>query len=169
MAGWAVPAMSEYVPDPPENIPPADALDAAHELLMRSEAAHASGEHANGLALATRANEIALRHSDLRLTAESYQWIAAHHWRLGHFEPSVVAAREGARCWQAIGGPRECDTLCLLAIGYSELGLQEQALDAATQAFDKARANHYETQMVRSLNRIGVCFDRLGDHAQSEK
>ncbi|HMC17064.1 MAG TPA: hypothetical protein VKI18_15620, partial [Albitalea sp.] len=103
--------MSESVPAPSESTQAADALDTAQELLMRSEAAHAAGEHGDGLALAERANEIALRHADPRLAAESYQWIAAHHWRLGHFEPSVVAAREGARRWQAIGGPRECDTL----------------------------------------------------------
>jgi tetratricopeptide (TPR) repeat protein len=153
----------------PEPSQPADALEAAHELVARSEQAHESGEHLLGLDLAQRAVEIALRHDDAQLTAEAYSKVAAHRWRLGEFEQAVVAGREAVRRWELIGGPRECDTLCLLAIAYSELGLQEQALQASTLAFDKARANHYDLQTVRALNRIGVCFDRLGDHSQSEK
>jgi len=161
--------MSEAVPAPPQPQQPADAQDAARELVARADAAHASGEHVLGVALAERAVEIALRHDDPLLTAQAYSSVAAHRWRLGQFEQSVVAGREAVRRWGTIGGPKECDTLCLLAIAYSELGLQEQALQAATTAFDKARERNFETQMVRALNRIGVCFDRLGDHAQSEK
>jgi diguanylate cyclase (GGDEF)-like protein len=153
----------------PQPSQPGDVLEAAYDLVARSEQAHESGEHVLGLELAQRAVEIALRHDDAQLTAEAYSKVAAHRWRLGEFEQSVVAGREAVQRWEAIGGPKECDTLCLLAIAYSELGLQEQALQASTLAFDKARANHYDLQMVRALNRIGVCFDRLGDHGQSEK
>ena len=80
-----------------------------------------------------------------------------------------MAARDAIACWEPLGGREECDTLCLLAISYSELGLHEEALKAATAAFDKARAQKFDAQMVQALNRIGVCFDRLGDPSQSEK
>jgi diguanylate cyclase (GGDEF)-like protein len=162
-------AMSAPAPIPPESSQPEDAQDAARELVERSEAAHAAGEHVLGVALAERAVEIALRHDDPLLTAQAYSKVTAHRWRLGQFELAVIAGREATRRWEIIGGPQECDALCLLAISYSELGLQEQALQSATAAFDKARAQSFEIQMVRALNRIGVCFDRLGDHDQSEK
>ena len=155
--------------EPATSLPVPDGPSAARELIARSEAAHTSGEHLEGAALAEQAVAIALQADDAALIAQAHSQLAAHRWRLGQFELAVRAGRVAAARWQALGGEQECDTLCLLAISYSELGLQDEALKAATAAFDKAREHRYDTQTVRALNRIGVCFDRLGDPAQSEK
>ncbi len=136
---------------------------------MQCQAAHDSGEHVRGVKLAEQALDAIAPTDDASLLPRAWTLLASHRWRLGQFEPAVVAAREAVKCWAPIGGPQECDTLCLLAISYSELGLHEEALKAATAAFDKSREQRFDAQMVQALNRIGVCFDRLGDPAQSEK
>ena len=141
----------------------------AADLIGQARAAHAAGEHRRGVALAQEAVDALAPGCDRRLQAEAFTQLASHRWRLGQFENAVMAAREAIAHWQAVGGPEECDTLCLLAISYSELGLHEEALKAATSAFDKARAMKAEAQSVQALNRIGVCYSRLGDPAQSER
>lgn len=142
---------------------------AAAELIGQARAAHAAGEHRHGVELAQEAVDALSGSGDHRLQAEAFTQLASHRWRLGQFENAVLAAREAIAHWQVVGAPQECDTLCLLAISYSELGLHEEALKAATAAFDKARAMKAEPQVVQALNRIGVCYSRLGDPAQSER
>ncbi|HEY0855438.1 MAG TPA: diguanylate cyclase [Albitalea sp.] len=139
------------------------------ELIVQSRAAHAAGRHLEGAELAQQAVQLALGGDDALRLARAYSQLASHRWRLGQFELAVLAARAAATRWEPVGGREECDNLCLLAISYSELGLHEEALKAATAAFDKARSNRFELQTAQALNRIGVCFDRLGDPAQSEK
>jgi len=141
----------------------------AAELIARSEAAFAAGRHVDGVALAEQALNLANAGGDSPTIAQALSQLASHRWRLGQFELAVMAARDAIARWEPLGGRQECDTLCLLAISYSELGLHEEALKAATSAFDKARAQKHDTQMVQALNRIGICFDRLGDPSQSEK
>ena len=141
----------------------------AADRLAQCQAAHDSGEHVRGVELAEEALDAITEADDPTLLPRAWTLLASHRWRLGQFEPAVVAAREAVKRWAPIGGPQECDTLCLLAISYSELGLHEEALKAATAAFDKSREQHFDAQMVQALNRIGVCFDRLGDPSQSEK
>lgn len=164
------------MPDPVSNVclaPPIDAsLHAevqARELIAGARAAHADGQHLEGAALAEEAVAASARAADPTLSAQAHAVLAAHRWRLGQFEAAVVAGVEAALRWVPLGGAQECENLCLLAIAYSELGLQEEALDAATAAFDKSRAQGLEAQTAQALNRIGVCYDRLGDPGQSEK
>ncbi|HUG24561.1 tetratricopeptide repeat-containing diguanylate cyclase [Piscinibacter sp.] len=145
------------------------ASTAAAELIAQSAAAHAAGQHVEGVSLAEQAVSAAAAADDPALSARAYTQLAAHRWRLGQFEHAARASREAAARWEPLGGREECDTLCLLAISYSELGLHEEALKTATAAFDKARAQAFELQIAQALNRIGVCFDRLGDPPQGEK
>lgn len=154
---------SHVKPDGVETRPP------AAELIASSEAAFAAGRHVDGVALAEQALNLAHAGGDPLTIAQALSQLASHRWRLGQFELAVMAARDAIARWEPLGGRQECDTLCQLAISYSELGLHEEALKAATSAFDKARAQKFEAQMVQALNRIGVCFDRLGDPSQSEK
>lgn len=141
----------------------------AAELIAQSQAAHADGRHQEGVALAEQALAAVTARDDAAVAARAYSLLAEHRWRLGQFELAVVAARSAIERWAPLGGREECDTLCLLAISYSELGLHEEALKAATAAFDKARAQQFELQLMQALNRVGVCFDRLGDPVQAEK
>lgn len=145
----------------------ADAL--AVGLIERSRLAHVGGQHLEGAALAAQAVLASAAATDPALAAQAQALLAAHQWRLGQFEAAVVAGVDAAARWAPLGGGRECENLCLLAIAYSELGLQDEALQAATTAFDKARAQGLDAQAAQALNRIGVCYDRLGDPAQSEK
>jgi diguanylate cyclase (GGDEF)-like protein len=141
----------------------------AAALLAQSQEAHARGDHLAGVELAEQAvNSVAATDAPV-LLPQAYSLLASHRWRLGQFEQAVLAAREAVLRWQPLGGWQECDTLCILAISYSEVGLHEEALKAASAAFDKSREHKYDEQMVQALNRIGVCFDRLGDPSQSEK
>ena len=144
-----------------------DALAAG--LIERARAAHVGGQHLEGAALAAQAVLASTAATDPALAAQAQALLAAHRWRLGQFEAAVVAGLDAAARWAPLGGARECENLCLLAIAYSELGLQEEALQAATAAFDKARAQGLDAQAAQALNRVGVCYDRLGDPAQSEK
>lgn len=146
-----------------------DAMAVARALIQRVQAAHTAGQHLDGASLAEHAVAAATAADDGALTAQAHALLAAHRWRLGQFEAAVLAGREAAVRWAVLGGPLECENLCLLAIAYSEIGLQEEALKAATSAFDKARSQGLAAQTTQALNRIGVAYDRLGDHAQSEK
>lgn len=159
------------VPAPPAPLrtPPGEPDALAAGLIERSRAAHVSGQHLEGAALAAQAVLASATATDPALAAQAQALLAAHRWRLGQFEAAVVAGVDAAARWAPLGGVRECENLCLLAIAYSELGLQEEALQAATAAFDKARAQGLDAQAAQALNRIGVCYDRLGDPAQSEK
>jgi len=157
---------------PESAVVPVDAVAAhpdAADWLTQSQAAHDCGEHLRGVELTEQALRAITPADHPSLQPRAWSLLASHRWRLGQFEAAVVAAREAVKRWVPIGGPQECDTLCLLAISYSELGLHEEALKAATAAFDKSREQRFDAQMVQALNRIGVCFDRLGDPAQSEK
>jgi diguanylate cyclase (GGDEF)-like protein len=157
------------MPPPQVTSDDVDTGPTARDLIARSEAAHAAGRHVDGVALAEQALNLAQAAGDPLPIAQAHSQLASHRWRLGQFELAVMAARDAIARWEPLGGRQECDTLCLLAISYSELGLHEEALKAATAAFDKARAQKFDSQMVQALNRIGVCFDRLGDPSQSEK
>lgn len=158
------------MPDPAlVSVAAAVSRSVAGELIERCQAAHDKGDHVEGVELADQALSALLEGDDPTLLPRAYSLLASHRWRLGQFEMAVMAAREAVARWAPLGGRQECDTLCLLAISYSELGLHEEALKAATAAFDKSRAQKFDAQTVQALNRIGVCFDRLGDPAQSEK
>lgn len=154
---------SEPLASPPPPHPPVG------ELIAQSRAAHTAGRHLEGAELAEQAVQLALLGDDAPQLAQAFSQLASHRWRLGQFELAVMSARNAAARFESIGGREECDNLCLLAISYSEIGLHEEALKAATAAFDKARLHKFDLQMVQALNRIGVCFDRLGDPSQSEK
>lgn len=158
------------MPDPAlVSVAAAVSRSVAGDLIERCQAAHDKGDHVEGVELADQALSALLEGDDPTLLPRAYSLLASHRWRLGQFEMAVMAAREAVARWAPLGGRQECDTLCLLAISYSELGLHEEALKAATAAFDKSRAQKFDAQTVQALNRIGVCFDRLGDPAQSEK
>lgn len=158
------------MPDPAlVSVAAAVSRSVAGDLIERCQAAHDKGDHVEGVELADQALSALLEGDDPTLLPRAYSLLASHRWRLGQFEMAVMAAREAVARWAPLGGRQECDTLCLLAISYSELGLHEEALKAATAAFDKSREQKFDAQMAQSLNRIGVCFDRLGDPAQSEK
>ncbi len=137
--------------------------------IARSQRAYADGRHREGVELAEAAVRAARLAAEPRILAQALSEQASHRWRLGEFESAVRSAREAGEHWKDLGDPQECDTLCLLAISCSELGLHQEALKAATTAFDKARAGGFDVQIADALNRVGVCFDRLGDHVQSEK
>lgn len=162
------PTLAPEPPLPARTLPgEADVIAAG--LIERSRTAHAGGHHLEGAALAAQAVVASAAASDPALAAQALALLAAHQWRLGQFEAAVVAGVDAAARWAPLGGARECENLCLLAIAYSELGLQEEGLQAATTAFEKARAQGLDAQAAQALNRIGVCYDRLGDPAQSEK
>lgn len=96
--------------------------------------------------------------------------LALHRWRLGLFEEAILAAREAlALLDRAEDTASRCEVLCLMAISYSEIGLQEEALKQATTAFELARERGDRLWMSWSLNRIGTCYERLGDPAQGER
>jgi diguanylate cyclase (GGDEF)-like protein len=138
-------------------------------LLASARAALSQGDHRGGLELALRARE-ACADAGGRPLAESITLEGLHLWRLGRFEDAVVAGREAVHLWQDIDDPAgQCDALCLLAVGYTELGLHEEGLKCATQAFEIARAHGLSEQTTAALNRIGVCHERLGDPAQGER
>jgi diguanylate cyclase (GGDEF)-like protein len=141
----------------------------AQALLASARAALTTGDHRAGLELAQRAREAAAGREDESL-AEALTLEGQHLWRLGRFEDAVVAARDAMQLWQQLGEPAgHADALCLLAVGYTELGLHEEGLKCATAAFELARANGLPRQTTLALNRIGVCHERLGDPAQGER
>jgi len=138
-------------------------------LIANSQAAHDNGRHQEGLAFAEQALAGAGALGDPLILARIHTLMANHRWRLGLFEPSVQSAREALALWRAAGRvDEECDALCLLAISFSEIGLQEEALKHATTAFELARAHQRGLAMGVALNRIGICYDRLGDSVQAE-
>jgi diguanylate cyclase (GGDEF)-like protein len=152
--------------------PPAGPETAARRLvrlIADSQAAHDGGQHQQGLALAEQALEGAVTLGDPLILARVHTLLANHRWRLGLFEPSVQSAREALALWRAAGRiDEQCDTLCLLAISFSEIGLQEEALKHATASFELARTHQRGLAMGVALNRIGICYDRLGDSIQAE-
>jgi diguanylate cyclase (GGDEF)-like protein len=156
-------------PFPPPALSLADVpADPTVPLLANARAALAGGDHRGGLEWARQARDAAP--ADSAALADAIMLEGLHLWRLGRFEDAVVAAREALQLWQALEqATGQCDTLCLLAIGYSELGLHEEGLKCATAAFELARAHGLDEQTTQALNRIGVCHERLGDPAQGER
>lgn len=140
----------------------------AEQLIERSAAARTTGRHEEGLQWAEQALARLGDHADPALLAQAMSERAEHLWRLGRFEEAVPSAREAAARWADIGGARHAEILCLLALALTELGLHEEALKAATAAFDEAQACELVRQQVLALNRIGTCYERLGDPAQGE-
>ncbi|MFZ5542895.1 MAG: diguanylate cyclase [Pseudomonadota bacterium] len=138
-------------------------------LLADARAALAAADHRNGLARAQQAREACAGEASAAL-AQALTLEGQHLWRLGRFEDAVVAAREATQLWQDLDEPAgHAETLCLLAVGYTELGLHEEALKSATAAFDLARTRGLGREATLALNRIGVCHERLGDPAQGER
>ncbi|MED5621822.1 tetratricopeptide repeat-containing diguanylate cyclase [Ideonella sp. BN130291] len=95
--------------------------------------------------------------------------LAEHLWRLGRFEESVTAGRAAVALWEGTPGPEHPQALCTVALALTELGLHEEALKAATSAFDHAKAGGHALVQVLALNRIGTCYAKLGDPDQSER
>lgn len=157
---------------PPPVPPPAQQQPAAATCatwLAEAEQAQQRGDHRNGLRCAEAA--LAACPSEARvLRAAALRQLALHRWRLGLFEEAILAAREALSLLDRDDdiAPR-CEVLCLMAISYSEVGLQEEALKQATAAFELARERGDRLWMSWSLNRIGTCYERLGDPAQGER
>lgn len=137
--------------------------------LSDAEQAQQRGDHLNGVRCAEAALAACPPDAPELRTAVLRQ-LALHRWRLGQFEEAILAAREALSLIQrgADVAPR-CEVLCLMAISYSEIGLQEEALKHATAAFELARERGDRLWMSWSLNRIGTCYERLGDPAQGER
>ncbi len=155
---------------PPAELSSAPAsADAVQALLQAARAALAAADHRNGLQQAQRAREACVGDAGPAL-AEALELEGQHLWRLGRFEDAVVAAREAVQLWQQLGQPAgHADALCLLAVGYTELGLHEEGLKSASAAFELARTHGLAHQATVALNRIGICHERLGDPAQGER
>lgn len=138
-------------------------------LLAAARGALTTGDHRAGLQAAHAAREV-LGAEPSQALADAYLLEGTHLWRLGRFEDSVVAGREAVHLSQQLGdAPCHADALCLLAVGYTELGLHEEGLKCATAAFETARAHALPRQTTLALNRIGVCHERLGDPSQGER
>lgn len=141
------------------------------QLLEASAAALARGDHEQGAEQASLAVERALvaRSPDAD-GGRALDLLAAHQWRLGHFEDAAMTARRALVVWQRLDdGPRLCATQCLLATAYTEIGLHEEALRQAAAAFDLARRRHLPAEEALALNRLGICHDRLGDPERGER
>lgn len=154
-----------FTPQPttlPETAPCAALLVEAQEALHR-------GDHRTGVQKAEAALA-ACPADSAEWRADALRQLALHRWRLGLFEEAIVAAREAM---VLLDGPEaveaRCEVLCMMAISYSEIGLQEEALKQATAAFELARLHGDRLWMSWSLNRIGTCYERLGDPAQGER
>jgi diguanylate cyclase (GGDEF)-like protein len=159
---------SSPVPTPEHPTPqPAHATCAV--LLAEAEQAQQRGDHRSGVRCAEAALA-ACAPEDHPQRAAALRQLALHRWRLGLFEDAILAAREALSLLDAAedSAPR-CEVLCLMAISYSEIGLQEEALKQATAAFELARQQGDRLWMSWSLNRIGTCYERLGDPAQGER
>jgi diguanylate cyclase (GGDEF)-like protein len=100
-----------------------------------------------------------------RAKAESAEQL----WRQGRFEDAVTEGREAVALAQASTGPEHAQALCTVALALTELGLHEEALKAATAAFDHAKAGQHALVQVLALNRIGTCYAKLGDGQQGER
>lgn len=138
-------------------------------LLAESRAALGAGEHRQGLDLAQRAREAAQAEGG-RPLAEAMTLEGHHLWRLGRFEDAAVVARDAGQAWQQLDDAQgQADTLNLLAVTYTELGLHEEGLRSATSAFELARNAGLGRAATLALNRIGVCHERLGDPVQGER
>jgi tetratricopeptide (TPR) repeat protein len=146
----------------------ADACASARDFLQRSQAALGSGDHAAGLEHAEQALQHAAPDGSERAEALTQQ--STHQWRLGRFEDAVDSGRSALALWARLANDdQRCALLCHLAVAYSELGLHEEALRHATESFDCARVHGLRGREVQALNRIGICFERLGDPAQGER
>jgi diguanylate cyclase (GGDEF)-like protein len=147
--------------------PPSD--DTLHALLEDARRALAEGDHRQGLDSAEQAREQA-RATGGRPLANALSLEGQLLWRLGRFEDAAVAAREAVPLWARLDDPAgHADALSLLAVAYTELGLHEEGLRCATQAFEIARAEGLVRAGTLALNRIGICHERLGDPAQGER
>ncbi|HEY1393231.1 MAG TPA: diguanylate cyclase, partial [Methylibium sp.] len=139
-------------------------------LLAEADAAQRSGDHRGGVQKAEAALAACLPGDDV-LRAKALCLLAMHRWRLGQFEQAITATRDALPLLER--EDREtaarCEALCLMAVSYSELGLQEEALKQALMAFDLARERGDRLWMAWALNRIGICYERLGDPAQGER
>ncbi len=147
----------------------ADAPADVAALLAAARAALATGDHRGGLEKAQQARAQGSE-TNLRMLAEALTLEGQHLWRLGRFEDAVVVIREAIHHWQELDdAPGQSESLSLLAVAYTELGLHEEGLKSATAAFELARTHALARHATLALNRIGVCHERLGDPSQGER
>jgi len=150
------------------SLPSSDSVASLHDWLARANQALAEGNHVAGLAHAEQAVHAAA--PDTAQRAEALTLQSTHQWRLGRFEDAVESGRAALALWERLGNDEQCCALmCHLAVSCSELALHEEALRHATAAFDRARRCALRECAMQALNRVGVCFERLGDPAQGER
>ena len=85
-------------------------------------------------------------------------------WGLARFDEAIADAQEALQhCERQLALPCQSDAHLLLSIAYGDLGLHDQALIEATTGFSLAMQHRLTLQEAMAMNRLGLCYLRLGD------
>lgn len=143
-------------------------LDGLEDLAAASEAARLRGNYTEGAALARQAADLAERQGKPAMQAEMLRLLANQLLRTGDNEPAVTAAGQAAEIETGLGQEaHRARSLTIQAMGYLELGLAEEALQALSTSLDIAQRLRDPDLLFWSYNRIGNAKSHLGKFGEA--
>ncbi|WP_224703770.1 tetratricopeptide repeat-containing diguanylate cyclase [Devosia aquimaris] len=143
-------------------------LDVLDDLAAASEAARLRGDYAEGAAIARRAADHARREGNLPVLGAMLRLLAEQLLRTGDNEEAVTAAVEAADIESGLDNQTARARSCTIqAMGYLELGLAEEALQALSTSLEIAQRLRDPDLLFWSYNRIGNAKSHMGKYAEA--
>jgi hypothetical protein len=139
-----------------------DALAAAQQALT-------AGDPQTGIGAALRAVTMASEAGDDAAAAAAGTLLAHHLFATGRFEDALYHGQRALSIWQRRRDhDHVCEVLVMLASACSDLGVDDEALEFAQQAFDIARAKALAPRLNQALAMLGALHGRLGEWDRGE-
>jgi tetratricopeptide (TPR) repeat protein len=143
-------------------IPLDDALATARQALV-------VGDTHLGIQSGLHALTLARDQGDEAAAAAAGTVLAHHLFNAGHFEDALYYGQRALSTWQRMRDhDHVCEVLVMLASACSDIGVDNEALEFAQQAFEIARARALPQRLNQALSLLGALHGRLGEWDRGE-
>jgi len=140
-----------------------------HDALAAARQALVVGDAHVGIERGLQALLLARDQGDASSAAAAGTLVAHHLFSAGHFEDALYHGHQALLQWQRQHDhDHVCEVLVMLASACSDIGVDNEALEFAQQAFDIARAKGLAPRLNQALSLLGALHGRLGDWDRGE-
>jgi diguanylate cyclase (GGDEF)-like protein len=132
-------------------------------LLAQADLARHTGEHVEGVQLATAASRLAAQHGNLEGQARAQALLALHNVCVGNIEASIQAGERALALLANDDHLARSQVHCTMVLAFADADLCRHALEHAVAALDHARAAGNATAECWALNRLGLAYEGMRD------
>lgn len=144
--------------------------EALGDLLHQAERNRFLGRHVEGSAQSRESAARAAAAGDLHTEARALRLLGVHLFRLGELEESAKTCHKAVQLSEQLQDQAGlAEALCSLSIACVELGLHDEALQAATRSLSAAEAVGDRVALCWANNRLGVVHDAMDQRGKASE